>query len=97
MAIVYVAILTYVKPLEEIDTALPAHIEWLNRYYDNGVFIASGRRIPRNGGVILAKGETIETITEIMKEDPFCKLGLATHEIFPFEASKAIDGLNAIL
>ena len=97
MAIIYVAILTYVKPLEEIDAALPAHIEWLNRNYDDGVFISSGRRIPRNGGVILAKGGSLEDIAEIMQQDPFHLLGLATHEIFPFEASKAIDGLSAIL
>ncbi len=97
MAVIYVAVLTYVKPLEEIDNALPAHIEWLNKNYDNGVFIASGRRIPRNGGVILAKGTTLEAITKIMQQDPFYKAGLATHEIFPFEASKVIDGLNTIL
>ena len=97
MAVIYVTILTYVKPLEEIDAALSAHIEWLNKNYDDGVFIASGRRIPRNGGVILAKGECLEDITAIMQQDPFHLLGLATHEIFPFEASKAIDGLSAIL
>lgn len=97
MSVIYVAILTYGKPLEEIDAALPAHIEWLNKNYDDGVFIASGRRIPRNGGIILAHGGSQEMIAEIMQQDPFYKLGLATHEIFPFEASKAIDGLNAIL
>jgi hypothetical protein len=30
MSTVYIVILTYIKPLEEIDAAIPAH-EWLKR------------------------------------------------------------------
>jgi uncharacterized protein YciI len=29
MSTVYIVILTYIKPLEEIDAAIPAHVEWL--------------------------------------------------------------------
>ena len=54
MSTIYVVVLTYIKPLEEVDRAIPAHIEWLKKGYADGLFLASGRRIPRTGGVILA-------------------------------------------
>ncbi|GHK56731.1 hypothetical protein KPZU09_64670 [Klebsiella pneumoniae] len=46
MSTIYVVVLTYIKPLEEVDRAIPAHIEWLKKGYADGLFLASGRRIP---------------------------------------------------
>ncbi len=62
MSTIYVVVLTYIKPLEEVDRAIPAHIEWLKKGYADGLFLASGRRIPRTGGVILAKCDSRETL-----------------------------------
>lgn len=84
---VYIVILTYIKPLEEIDSAIPAHVEWLKKGYAEGIFLTSGRRIPRNGGVILAKCESLASLEERLREDPFQRLKLATAKIIPFEPS----------
>ena len=54
MSTVYIVILTYIKPLEEIDAAIPAHFEWRKKGYAEGIFLASGRRIPRTGGAMRA-------------------------------------------
>src|SRR3954463_4211564 len=51
----FIVTLTYLKPVEEIDALMDAHVAWLKRHYDEGLFIASGRRVPRTGGVILAR------------------------------------------
>ena len=51
----FVVTLTYVKPLAETDALIPAHIAWLERQYAAGHFLASGRRVPRVGGVILSR------------------------------------------
>ena len=47
--------LTYVKPLEEIERLLPAHIQFLDEFYAKGKFLCSGRKEPRTGGVILCR------------------------------------------
>jgi hypothetical protein len=36
MSTVYIVILTYIKPLEEIDAAIPAHVEWLKKGMQRG-------------------------------------------------------------
>ena len=53
----FIAILTYKKPLEEVDRFLQAHREYLAVHYAAGDFIASGPQTPRIGGVIMIKAE----------------------------------------
>ena len=96
MSTVYIVILTYIKPLDEIDAAIPAHVEWLKKGYAEGIFLASDRRIPRNSGVILAKCESLASLEERLREDPFQKLKLATVEIIPFEPSMKTELLENV-
>lgn len=96
MSTVYIVILTYRKPLEEIDAAIPAHVEWLKKGDAEGIFLTSGRRIPRNGGVILAKCESLSSLEERLREDPFQRLKLATVEVIPFEPSMKTDLLDNV-
>ncbi|AIR62031.1 YciI family protein [Cedecea neteri] len=96
MSIIYVVVLTYIKPLEEVDAQIPAHVEWLKKGYAEGVFLASGRRIPRNGGVILAKCDSIESLEARLSQDPFQKLNIAKAEILPFEATMKTQLLDAV-
>jgi uncharacterized protein YciI len=94
---IYVAILTYVRPLEEIDRHVEAHIEWLRRHYADGTFLLSGRRVPRTGGVIVTRGESLEAVEALLKTDPFQQHGLATVDIIPLQVAMAADGLKEIL
>jgi uncharacterized protein YciI len=94
---IYVAILTYVRPLEEIDRHVEAHIEWLRRHYADGTFLLSGRRVPRTGGVIVTRGESLEAVEALLKTDPFQQHGLATVDIIPLQVAMAADGLKELL
>lgn len=42
MSVLCVVVLTYVKPLHEIDAQLPAHVEWLKKGYADGLFWLPG-------------------------------------------------------
>ncbi len=84
----FVVLLTYVRPLEEVDAAMKAHMSFLRARYKDGTFIVSGRRIPRSGGVILARASDRKALTAIMDQDPFVARGLATYEIVEFRASQ---------
>ena len=53
----FVLLLTYVKPLAEVDALMREHVAWLDEHYASGRFVVSGRRIPRTGGVIVARGD----------------------------------------
>jgi uncharacterized protein YciI len=91
-----VVLLTYTVPLDEIDAKMKAHIAWLDAGYDAGVFLASGRRVPRTGGVILVRGHEAE-VAALIATDPFVESGAAEAEVIAFTASQAMDGLGALL
>lgn len=93
-----IAILTYRKPLAEVDRFLQAHRDFLDRYYAEGKLIASGPRIPREGGVIMIKAESRSTAEEILAQDPFRINGIADYNLVEFTPTKFMDpGLEAIL
>jgi uncharacterized protein YciI len=88
----FVIELTYKAALAEIDACMTAHVKFLKRYYAAGHFIMSGRKIPRDGGVIVAMGESRQQIETIIREDPFYERGLADFRIVQFRASqRAVD------
>src|SRR5437868_5064297 len=78
---VFMILLSYVKPLEEVDGLIDPHSAHLERSYAAGRFLASGRRVPRTGGVILARGPSIEEIKAVVSTDPSIPEGIATSEV----------------
>lgn len=96
VAHLYVLDLHYTGELSAIDSLLEPHREHLARGYDAGVFLASGRKEPRTGGVILATGDR-EAVEELVRTDPFTVHGVATYEItefVPTMTAAALDGLQ---
>jgi uncharacterized protein YciI len=93
----FVLLLTYTKPLAEVDALMRAHVAWLDEHYAAGRFLVSGRRIPRTGGVILARGDDREEIEALAATDPFVSGGVATCEVVQFRASQTAAGLDDFL
>lgn len=88
--------LTYTADLDTIDAAMGDHVDWLSAAYAEGRLVASGRKQPRTGGIVLAIG-TLKEVETMVATDPFIARGLATAEITPFTASMAALPLADLL
>jgi len=86
--------LVYKADLKEIDAHMTAHVRFLKKYYASGNFLVSGRKIPRDGGIILAVGKSRQEIESIIREDPFHAHGLADFRIIEFRASQRADDIQ---
>ncbi len=86
--------LTYKMQLEKIDRFLNEHIEFLNEQYESGNFMASGRKIPRTGGIILSKAMDTAELEKILEKDPFKINNLADYEVIEFVPSKTCEELK---
>lgn len=93
----YIISLTYKVPLEEVDQHLENHIEYLNRQYDLGNFQASGRKVPRTGGIILSKISDKNKLLEIIEDDPFKKNNVADYDLIEFMPTKTSEELKVIM
>ncbi|BDW91083.1 MAG: hypothetical protein CMO07_12720 [Thalassospira sp.] len=91
----FVVSLNYKVPLEQVDAHIEDHIAWLKQAYAKGMFLASGRKIPRDGGVILAKGDRAALEDELTR-DPFHQHDLADYHITEFDPVMVADGLEAL-
>ena len=80
----FIVSLTYIVDLEKVDELLPLHVDYLKNQYEKGNFIASGRKIPRTGGIILSKLDSIEKLEEVLNQDPFKINSLAEYKIEEF-------------
>ena len=80
----FIAILTYKKPLSEVDKYLQAHRDYLAEHYAADDFIASGPQNPRVGGVIMIKAANREAVNNIVAQDPFKIHDIADYHIVEF-------------
>ena len=93
----FVIELIYKVDLVKIDAQMTAHMAFLRKHYAAGTFVVSGRKIPRDGGIIVAAGEDRGQIESIVREDPFVSRGLADYRIIEFRASQLADDMPARL
>lgn len=86
----FIVSLNYLSFLDQVDSLLEEHIEFLKMQYEKKIFIASGRKIPRTGGVILAKAKNKEELNAIIEQDPFYRNGVAEYEVTEFIPSMTL-------
>lgn len=93
----FIVSLTYTRPLEEVDAQLDAHVAYLKQEYAAGHFIASGRKVPRTGGIILARLKSRSELEAILQNDPFALAGVAKYDVIEFTPSMTAKGLESLL
>ncbi len=93
----FIVLLEYQRPLEEVDTHLAEHVEFLEYHYRDGTFLASGRRVPRTGGFILARATSRHALKAKLAHDPFNTHKIAKYSIFEVAPSKTAHGLESLM
>ena len=91
----FIVTLTYTAPLERIDAYLEAHRAWLGEQYARGLFLMSGRKEPRDGGIIIAHAASRAELEAVLQDDPFGQAGIATYAITEFVPTMTAEALSA--
>ena len=85
----FIANLKYKKSIKEVNKVLEAHLEYLDKYFETGKFICTGKKsFPELGGVILFDSNNLEEAEKILYEDPFYIEEIADYEIIEFQPVK---------
>lgn len=93
----FLVILTYKVAFAEIEPHMAAHMAFVDRGFSDGVFVLSGRKVPRTGGVILARAASEAALRDFLAADPFLQFDLVDAEIVAFAPSRATEGLAVLL
>lgn len=89
--------LRYIVPIERIDALMARHMAYLKAQAEDGTFLAWGRKVPREGGIILAKGKSRKEIEALAAQDPFVSEDAAEFEVIewaPSFAAESVAGLT---
>ncbi len=84
----FIALMTYQKPLSEVDKHLAAHRDFLTSGYDKNYLIASGPQNPRTGGVLISQLTDRAKLEDFLKDDPFLINKIASYQIIEFTPVK---------
>ncbi|THF47269.1 YciI family protein [Allorhizobium terrae] len=87
--------LTYKADIAQADVHMQPHMDWVKQGYERGWFLASGRKVPRTGGVIIAKGDRAE-IEAFVALDPFVIHGIADYDITEVAMTTVTEGVAAL-
>lgn len=89
----FVLDIEYIVPLEKAEPWLEEHMAFINKYYEKGFFLASGPKVPRTGGIILASSDTREKIEALLNDDPFVAHAIARYSVTEFHPRRTAAGL----
>ena len=84
----FVVEIIYKAPLQEIEAVLEKHRTFLQIGYDKGMILASGPQVPKIGGIVLARAESMEVLAEFFADDPYLQENLAHYQYIEFSPVK---------
>lgn len=90
----FVLELTYTAPVEAVDALIEEHRTWLDGHYATGAFLASGRKEPRDGGIILAVADSRAAVEKLCATDPFAREGACGYRVTEFIPTKTAAPLE---
>ncbi|MEM9472273.1 MAG: hypothetical protein AAGA00_09950 [Pseudomonadota bacterium] len=76
---------------------MDGHKAWIDRGFDDGVFLVTGSLQPKLGGAIMAHNTSLPDLQARVGEDPFVAENIATAEIYEITPAKADDRLDFLL
>ncbi len=84
----FLALMRYKVPFEELKPYLKDHIVFLEAAYAQNAFIVSGQMMPDKGGVILSPLTRRGEFEQILRQDPFIVHDLVSYEVIAFDPSR---------
>ena len=90
----YLVTLKFAENKDRVQEFLEAHKAWLNRGFEEGVFLLAGSLQPNRGGAILANNVSKDELQARVNEDPFVVENVVYAEIMEISPSIADDRLQ---
>lgn len=73
------------------------HNAWIQRGFDDGIFLAVGSLQPGPGGTVLAHNTTLPELEARVAQDPFVEHGVVEAEVQQVELARADQRLSFLL
>lgn len=93
----YIVLLKFSDNKSQAGQFMDGHNDWIQRGFDEGVFLLVGSLQPSLGGAIMAHNINLEDLQRRVDEDPFVAQNIVTAEILEITAARTDDRLGFLL
>jgi uncharacterized protein YciI len=90
----FIVLLEFSSQRGQASQFLDAHQQWLQRGFDDGVFLLAGSIEPRLGGAILAQSASRADLERRVEADPFVAAQVVSARIIEVTPSKPVERLQ---
>lgn len=87
----------FTAPLTEIDKLVGAHRDYLLGKYESGTLLFGGRKVPRQGGIIISTQTEKADVEALLAADPLIENNLAEYTLTEFEPVMCNEKMVEIL
>lgn len=93
----FIVIVSYSQAPEVVEPYFKAHCEWLNKYVNKGIFLASGPKKSHLGGAFLVRSIDKKELNKILAEDSYFKADVADYLIVDMDCKIAATGFEKLI
>jgi len=93
----FIVLLRFSQHRDRASRFLEGHKTWIERGFDDGVFLLTGSVQPNLGGAVVAHNTTLSDLQKRVSEDPFVAENIVAAEILEISPSRAERRLEFLL
>ena len=93
----FIVLLRFSGNKEQASAHMDAHNAWINRGFDEGIFLLVGSLQPGLGGAILANNITLNDLQARLNDDPFVFNNVVSAEILEIAPARSDTRLQFLL
>ena len=93
----FVVLLRFADNQSQAGKHLAGHREWVQRGFDDGVFLLAGSLEPDAGGTVLAHNTSRTDLQARLDDDPFVSAGVVRPQILEVTPARADERLQFLL
>ncbi|MCB2101365.1 MAG: hypothetical protein KDE22_10875 [Rhodobacterales bacterium] len=84
----FIVLLRFAAHKDRAAAHMEGHKAWIQRGFDDGVFLMSGSLRTEGGGGVLAHDTTLDALRRRVAEDPFVTQGVVTADIVEIDPAR---------
>jgi len=81
----FIVEIDYRIPAEQIGEVVAEHRAYLKKGYDQGWLLFSGPKVPKTGGMIIARAPSLEALQKFFQSDPYFVKSIADYRFVEFD------------
>ena len=93
----FIVLLEFADNKDKAGQFMEGHRSWLERGFDDGVFLLAGSLQPNRGGAVVAHNTSLSELESRVNADPFVAEKIVTAEILEITPAKADPRVDFLL